>query len=63
LGFYTEKMRKLRPVQMWVHPSFKKRCKIDAEEQDKSLLEYTEELAKRDKNERRNKKRLFDFRI
>jgi len=56
-------MRKLRPVQMWVHPSFKKRCKIDAEEQDKSLLEYTEELAKRDKNERRNKKRLFDFRI
>jgi len=59
-------MRKHRGVKIWVNPEFRKELKKQALDKGISLLELTERLSKRIKEENTNnekKKPKFDFKL
>ena len=52
-------MRKRKPAPMWVHPDFKKEIKRNAVDNDLSILDYTESLARKKRS--RNHESLFEW--
>ena len=53
-----------RPVQMWVDPSFAKKLKLKAVEEDMSVIKFTGRLAREEENSKESQptiKRRFNF--